>query len=157
MERTVTVNSRGFDGEIRKSWTAKLLNTKNGMISLLGVFDADVDHSKLGFIKRGTISYEYYWLERWYNVFRFHEPEGALRNYYCNISMPPTFKNDVLNYVDLDIDVLVWKDFRYAVLDEDEYVSRAAIFDYPEDIRNNARNALAEVIRNIGIRDFPFW
>jgi hypothetical protein len=51
------------------------------MIELTGEFAEDVEHSNLGQIKNGTVSHEYFWLDRWYNVFRFHEPDGTLRNF----------------------------------------------------------------------------
>ena len=63
----------------------------------LGVFDLEVEHPDLGIIRRGTVSYEYYWLDQWYNVFRFENPDGPLRNYYCNVNMPPVFANNVLD------------------------------------------------------------
>lgn len=122
----------------------------------LGEFDDDVNHPDVGLIRRGTVSYEYYWLDRWYNIFRFHEPEGGLRNYYCNINMPPMLKDGVLDYVDLEIDVLVWKDYSYKVLDEDEYEANAVTFNYPEHLRNEARKGLTELINLIETREFPF-
>ena len=156
MESTVIVNSRGFEGAIRKTWKVELIQQDESVLTLAGIFDAEVNHPRLGFIRRGTISFEYYWLNRWYNVFRFHEPDGSFRNYYCNISMPPIFENRIIDYVDLDIDIVVWKDFTYIVLDEDEYESRAAVFNYPKIVRKNTQNALAELIRLIETKKFPF-
>ena len=37
------------------------------------VFDEEIEHELLGTISSGTISTEYYWLDRWYNVFRFSD------------------------------------------------------------------------------------
>ena len=115
-----------------------------------------MSHSDLGFIRRGTVSYEYYWLDRWYNVFRFHEPEGDLRNYYCNINMPPVFENGVLDYVDLDLDVLVQPDFSYKILDREDFERNAERFGYTDEIRGKVDAAMDEVIRLIENREFPF-
>src|SRR5215210_5537237 len=84
-----TINSRKYDQSIRRSWQCRLLQQSGRLFVFEGVFDLDVQHDDLGIIRRGSVSYEYYWLDRWYNVFRFHEPEGQLRNYYCNINTPP--------------------------------------------------------------------
>ncbi len=126
------------------------------LLLFVGEFDDDVNHPDLGLIRRGTVSYEYYWLDRWYNIFRFHEPEGGLRNYYCNINMPPILKAGVLDYVDLEIDVLVRTDYSYKVLDQDEYETNAAALNYPEHVRNKARKSLTELINLIETREFPF-
>ena len=125
------------------------------MLVFVGVFDEAVTHADLGVIAKGTISYEYYWLDRWYNIFRFHEPDGAFRNYYCNINMLPVFENGVLGYVDLDIDVLIWPDWSYQILDETEYKENALKFEYPESVMSNAANALAEIISMIENRSLP--
>ena len=156
MTETVTVNSRKFDGSIRRSWTCRLVEQKGPLLVFEGVFDFDVSHEDLGFIRRGTLSYEYYWLDRWYNVFRFHEPEGHLRNYYCNINMPPVFENGVLDYVDLDLDVLVRPDFSYKILDREDFEKNAKSFDYSDEIRINVNAAMSDVIRLIENRQFPF-
>ena len=156
MNETVTVNSRKFDGSIRRSWTCRLVEQKAPLLVFEGVFDFDVSHEDLGFIRRGTLSYEYYWLDRWYDVFRFHEPEGHLRNYYCNINMPPVFENGVLDYVDLDLDVLVRPDFSYKILDREDFEKNAKSFDYSDEIRINVNAAMSDVIRLIEKRQFPF-
>ena len=126
------------------------------MLVFVGEFDRDVSHNDLGFIPSGTVSYEYYWLDRWYNVFRFLLPDGALRNYYCNVNMPPTFTGGVLDYVDLDIDVLVWPNGSHDILDMDEFNENAALLGYPREIRDKALDSLTGLIDSINDKKFPF-
>jgi protein associated with RNAse G/E len=151
----VTINSRKYDQSIRRSWTAGLVARETDLLIFEGVFDRDVDHPDLGLIKCGTISREYYWLDRWYNIFRFHEPEGTLRNYYCNVNMPPVFVGRSLDYVDLDIDVVVWPDGRYEVLDEAEFEGNARKFAYPDAVRRKAADAVGELIALIESDELP--
>lgn len=155
-EQTVTVNSRKYDQSIRRSWKCRIVERNGPLLVIVGQFELDVTHPDLGFIKRGTISHETFWLDRWYNVFRFHDPDGELRNFYCNVTMPPTFEDGVLDYVDLDIDVLVWKDMSYKVLDLDEFEISAKLYSYPECIVENSKIALDELTRMIEVGDFPF-
>ncbi|MGH9819938.1 MAG: DUF402 domain-containing protein, partial [Pyrinomonadaceae bacterium] len=121
MDDPILVKSRKFDGRISKSWHVKLIERQGDLLICRGIFDLDVDHRKLGFIRRGTISYEFYWLDKWFNVFRFHHPDGGLRGYYCNVAMPPTFENGRLEYIDLDIDVIADRDLKHETLDLDEF------------------------------------
>lgn len=153
--QAVTINSRNFDGTIRRSWNCALLEANAGSLVFVGVFEIDVSHPDLGEISRGTISYEYYWLDRWYNVFCFLEPDGRFRNYYCNINMPPAFTGGVLDYVDLDIDVVVWPDGNFQILDEAEYEQHATRYSYPAFVKNNAASALAEVLDLIRSHQLP--
>ncbi|OLE51067.1 MAG: hypothetical protein AUG51_25210 [Acidobacteria bacterium 13_1_20CM_3_53_8] len=145
-----------FDGSLHRSWRAELVRQDSSLLVLDAMFEAEVNHQLMGTIARGTVSLEYYWLDRWYNIFRFINPDGELRNYYCNVNMPPTLDGEVLSYIDLDIDVLVEPDFSYKVLDQDEFEENAERYNYPEHVRRNARQAVTELIELIEDRKFPF-
>jgi uncharacterized protein len=153
--QTITVNTRKYDLLIRRSWTCELIERSDELIVLVGKFDRDVEHPGLGSIRRGTVSYEYFWPDRWYNIFRFHEPDGALRNYYCNVAMPPTFKNGILDYVDLDIDVLIWPDSRYEVVDRDDFERNSLKYGYPPEIRQRSEESVSQILRMIETDQLP--
>jgi len=155
-EKTVTVNSRKFDGEIHRSWLAQFIGEKDSLLKFVGEFEKEITHPHLGVIRRKTVSYEFYWLDRWYNVFRFHEPDGNLRNFYCNLNTPPSFDDQVLDYVDLDVDVIVWRDFTYEILDLDEFEVNAEKYSYSNDLRMKVETALIELISMIENKTFPF-
>jgi protein associated with RNAse G/E len=142
----ITVNSRKFDGTIRRSWQCDLLRRHDSLLLFVGEFDADVEHPDLGHIRKGTLSYEYYWLDRWYNIFRFHEPTGELRNFYCNISMPPTFQDATLDYVDLDIDLLAGPNLVPKVLDRADFERSSEIFSYSDELRARVESTLEELL-----------
>lgn len=156
MQKIITINSRKYDGTIDKTWTAKLISRKDNLLTFVGKFENEVRHPHLGVIGRGTISYEFYWLDGWFNVFRFHDSDGSLRNFYCNINTPPKFENNFLNYIDLDIDVLVWKNFSIEILDLDEFEENCKKFNYSAEVKIKAERSLKEIINLIENRDFPF-
>jgi len=126
------------------------------LLVLEGKFAADIEHDLLGTIASGTNSLEYYWLDRWYNVFRFSQPDGELRNYYCNVNVPPSFDGEILSYVDLDLDILVAPDFSFQILDAKDFERNAQVYGYDDEIRANAQRALDELVAMIGKRAFPF-
>jgi uncharacterized protein len=152
----ITVRAYKYDGSQHRSWLARVLRQEGPLLVLDAEFSEEVQHELLGTIARGTLSIEYYWLDRWYNVFRFSTPGGELRNYYCNVNVPPTFSDQVLSYIDLDIDILVNTDFSYSILDLEEFERNAARYGYSEETQENARRALAELIDLIETRSFPF-
>jgi len=155
--KIVTINSRKYDDKIYRTWKVQFSGKKaDSLLSFVGEFEKEIYHPILGVIRRGTISYEFYWLDCWYNVFRFHEPNGEFRNFYCNVNMPPVFENGFLDYTDLDIDILVGKDFSYQILDLEEFEENARIFSYPNDLREKAMASLSELIFLIENRIFPF-
>jgi len=116
----------------------------------------DVSHHLLGEIKRGTRLVEYYWLDRWYNVFRFLHDDGSTRLYYCNVNKPPAFDGQSLTYIDLDIDVVVQPDYSYEVLDLDEFRANSEAYKYSTEEKAGAAEALEELSAMIQSRQFPF-
>lgn len=156
MGTNIEIRSRSFDGTLRKSWVAEILEQDGGLLLLRGIFEARIAHPLLGVIEEGTISYEYYWLDRWYNVFRFHHPDGRFRNYYCNINMAPRFDGRVLDYVDLDIDVIVDNKGNYRVVDEEEYSLNENRHGYPEDLRVKVIQTVTDLKSMIAKAEFPF-
>jgi uncharacterized protein len=154
--RIVTVQARKFDGQIHREWQARLVAASGSLLVVAGVFEEEIRHPQLGRIAPGTHSTEYYWTDRCYSVFRFHEPSGELRNYYCNINLPAEFDGRVLTFVDLDIDVLVAPDYSVRILDEDEFAVNAALYVYPASVRDSVPRALAELNGLIERRDYPF-
>ena len=135
-----------FNGREYRRWPARVIEQAGPLIVLDAVFAEEIQHDLLGTISAGTISKEYYWLDRWYNVFRFSN------RFYCNVNTPPSFDGSVLTYVDLDIDVLVETDFSYRVLDLEDFEAS----QYPAEVQYNARQALNELIELIETRSFPF-
>ena len=126
------------------------------MLVLDAVFEEEIEHDLLGTIALGTVSTEYYWLDRWYNVFRFSDKSGTLKNFYCNVNQPPSFDGRVLSYIDLDIDVLVAPDLTYKILDLEDFEENARRYSYPEDVQANAHRAVKELTELIESRGFPF-
>lgn len=152
----ITVSARSVDGNLKKSWSCRLLNSEGSTLCLEGTFNVSLKHLELGRIEPGTKSVEYFWLDRWYSVFIFFTPDGELRNFYCNLNFPPTVKHSSLDYVDLDIDIVVWPNGSIEVLDIEEFELNAQKFGYDEAIRLGVATALDEILQKIRDREFPF-
>ena len=82
----------------------------------------------------GDIFTEFYYLDRWYNVFHIADAHGELKGWYCNVAEPATLDAEGLSFVDMCLDLFVHPDGAMAVLDEDEYetaIARAHCADDP--------------------------
>jgi len=154
--KQIVVRTFKYDGVEHRRWPARILSFEFPLLVLEGAFEEDIEHDLLGTIASGTLSTEYYWLDRWYNVFRFCDPDNSLKSFYCNINVPPRFNGEVLSYVDLDIDVLVQPDFSYRVLDLEDFDRNSQLYSYPDHVRENAQRALVEITQLIEARAFPF-
>jgi protein associated with RNAse G/E len=154
--QTITVRTFKYDGSEHRQWRAKISRSEGPLIILDAKFVEEIQHPLLGTVVPGTVSVEYYWLDRWYNIFRFIQPTGELRNYYCNVNVPPVLQGNVLSYIDLDVDILVAPDLSYTILDEDEYAANAVRFNYPSEVRRRSQEAIEQLITLIEEGNFPF-
>jgi protein associated with RNAse G/E len=154
--RQITVSVLKHDGHQYRRWHGQLVEWKDSLLVLKAEFDVDVSHQLLGEIKRGTKTIEYYWIDRWYNVFRFLAADETTRLWYCNIATPPKVSDNTLTYVDLDIDIVVQPDYSYQVLDLDEFETNVHRYSYSDEHKTKARAAVNQLTSMIEGRQFPF-
>lgn len=152
----ITVRVLKHDGREHRHWSARIARREGSMLVLDAEFESDVQHHLLGSILRGTRTVEYYWLERWYNIFQFLDQKGDTRLYYCNVGAPPTLDGNLLSYVDLDIDILVRPDLSYQLLDLEEFESNARRWNYSEETRRKALESVTDLVSMIEGHQFPF-
>ncbi len=73
-------------------------------------------------LKKNDRFVERYFYTRWYNIFEIHDREDdRLKGWYCNVTCPAEFSPGKIAYVDLALDVLVYPNGDYLVLDEEEF------------------------------------
>ncbi|HET6861888.1 MAG TPA: DUF402 domain-containing protein [Pyrinomonadaceae bacterium] len=145
-----------YDGTEHRNWRARLAAHEGELIVLDATFAEEVQHDLLGQIASGTISTEYYWLNRWYNIFRFSEPNGRLLSFYCNVNLPPELTGQTLTYVDLDIDILVKPNFAYQILDTEDFEANIERYGYTHEVQAGVENATHELVELIKAQSFPF-
>jgi len=141
----ITVSKQDDKGKETWRYQAKLLERDVNCIQLEAYFDrADTKIAGM-LLARGDRFVETYYTDRWYNIFEIHNRENdQLRGWYCNIGSPAEINGNILSYIDLALDLLVFPDGRQIVLDEDEF----AVLDISVELRIKARTALAELQEN---------
>ncbi len=98
---------------------------------------------KLGYttFETGDRFVEWFYTDRWYNIFEIHTDAGLLKGWYCNIAAPARITDDAVACRDLLLDLWVSPDGTTLVLDEDEF----AAADIEESERARALAALDEL------------
>jgi len=96
---------------------------------------------------------EWYYTDRWYNIFRVHSADGTLRGWYCNIAEPATITEDTIACRDLILDLWVAPDGSTLALDEEEFAEDTTL---DEATRAAALAAMDELRQLVRERAFPF-
>lgn len=89
----------------------------------------------------------FFYDDRWYNVISMIRKAGIY--YYCNIASPSLYDGEAIKNIDYDLDVKVFPDESYVVLDENEYEYHASKMNYPSNIKEILENELKDLIDKI--------
>jgi protein associated with RNAse G/E len=96
---------------------------------------------------------EYFYDDRWFNIFAIATANGRRKGWYCNIAAPARIDAERVEQVDLLLDVWVTPDGQPLILDEDEF---AADDTLTEEQRQGALQGLQDLLALIAARREPF-
>ncbi|MGL4335620.1 MAG: DUF402 domain-containing protein [Turicibacter sp.] len=96
----------------------------------------------------------YFYPEHWFNVLCMLRKDGVY--YYCNLSSPFVYDEKAIKYIDYDLDVKVFPNLTYKILDEDEYRKHKREMEYPDEIQLIIEEQMAVLLDMIENRRGPF-
>ena len=107
------------DGSLHRIWDKAALiyeDEEKIMISNAKTLIRESDN-RVWMAKEPSLSI--YYKNRWFNVMGIIRSEGI--HYYCNMASPCVVENDIIKYVDYDLDLVKTVKGEIKILDEDEY------------------------------------
>jgi hypothetical protein len=149
----ITVYKLKVDNSIDWSYTARLIERTLHRMIIEARFNRD-DHDS-GYVvwRRNDRFVEYFYDDRWYNVFEVHDvADDQLKGWYCNITRPALLTATEIRNVDLALDIWIYPDGRSLLLDEDEF----AQLEIDEPTQIAARKAVTELLDILRRREPPF-
>jgi uncharacterized protein len=96
---------------------------------------------------------EYFYTDRWFNIFAISTAQGERKGWYCNVAAPALISEESVEQIDLLLDVWVNPDGQALILDEDEFAADLTLTDAQ---RKEASQGLQTLIELIEARDEPF-
>ena len=119
---TVRVVKRNPMGQPVWEYAGVVQSFDGTTLCLVAYFDVDDRDDGYFVWQRGDRFVEWYFTDRWYNVFEIYDrTSGALRGRYCNITRPGAIEDGVVAWDDLGLDVFIYPDGRILLLDEDDF------------------------------------
>jgi uncharacterized protein len=123
-------------------YTGQALARGEAFVRIQALFNRDDLLFQEVLLKRGDIFIEEYYSDRWYNIYEIYDRDsGRVKCWYCNVAKPAELDGDVIRFVDLALDLIVYPDGRQQIMDEDEFEA----LDLPEEIRSGALDALGQL------------
>lgn len=96
----------------------------------------------------------FFYSKYWFNVISMLREDGI--HYYCNISSPFVYESGAVKYIDYDLDIKVFPDMTYTLLDEDEYALHRQQMNYPQVLDRILWNNVDHLTQMIHQRKGPF-
>jgi len=158
MPRIVEVK-RKLSGD-EKRFDCTVLHRDGSHVVVLFVARAAMDVHGMN-LPAGTVTFGHFWTDRPYNVYHWlDQSTGATIGAYFNVSDRTRIADDVLEWRDLDVDVMLMPDGRLTVLDEHEVPVDApvALLTYIEEAKAallRAPNVLAAELERHRLRLWP--
>jgi protein associated with RNAse G/E len=144
------------DGKLDYAWDGAVLRCDDAGIVLRAEFNVDLVERDFAIFRRGDVFVEFYWWDRWFNVFQISEPDGALKGWYANVGQPAELSagDGDMHYVDLALDVWTWPSGEFVVLDQDEFDE---LIDQRRDLATGAERGRQALMELVTSRQLPRW
>ena len=142
------------NGSIHKVWEeAVLLDVKEDCL-VFGNDKTKVIESDGRSWKTREPAIMYFFKDKWFNVIGQYKKDGI--QFYCNIASPYLIELNAVKYIDYDLDVRVFPDGSFRVLDRGEYNYHKHQLKYPKELDDIVKKELTVLIDSIRNKDFPF-
>ena len=96
----------------------------------------------------------FFYKKNWFNIIAQLKSHGLF--YYCNIATPYVVDENVIKYIDYDLDLRVFPDGGFRVLDRNEYKYHKKIMHYSDDLDLVLRSELTRLIALKRKNEGPF-
>ena len=96
----------------------------------------------------------YFFLNRWYNIIGQYKNKGIY--YYCNMASPIIIEDNTIKFIDYDLDVKVFPNGSFKVLDKNEYSYHKKKYQYPKEIDEIIKKELNNLIIEIRNKSIYF-
>ena len=142
------------DGQFHRAWHEAVILKATQYILITANDKTMVTESdgRSWWTREPAISYFHH--QNWFNVIGMLRTDGVY--YYCNISSPYVYSEETIKYIDYDLDVKVFPDMSYVILDEDEYEENREKMRYPKNIDYILKRNLELLIDWIKFSKGPF-
>ena len=100
------------------------------------------------------VSIMYFYKTKWFNIIGKDKQDSVF--YKCNLASPYIIEDDTVKYIDYDLDLKIFTNGSYKVVDKGEYNYHRKKMEYPEEIDIILKKELKELIALAKKKEGPF-
>lgn len=142
------------DGKIHRSWDEALLLEIHDNYLVFGNERTKVTEADGRTWRTKEPAVLYFFNDCWYNIIGQYKKDGIY--YYCNIASPYIIEEGTIKYIDYDLDLRVFPDGSFKVLDRGEYKYHKSIMNYPDKLDTVLKSELTILIETVKKKKMAF-
>lgn len=142
------------NGKIHRAWDEAILLEENKNYMVFGNNKTLVIESEGNTWKTKEPAIMYFFKDRWFNIIAQLKKDGIY--YYCNIATPFILEENTIKYIDYDLDLRVFPDGSFKVLDCGEYKYHKNLMGYSKELDFILKEELSDLIEHARKKDLAF-
>ncbi len=148
------IQSYKHDGTIHRAWDEAVLLEIHDNYLIFGNDKTKVTESDGRSWRTKEPAILYFFCDSWFNIIGQLKKNGIY--YYCNIATPFIIEDNTIKYIDYDLDLRVFPDGAFKVLDRGEYAYHKDLMHYSEDLDFVLRGELTNLINMARKKELAF-
>lgn len=150
----VYIQSFKHDGSLHRTWAKGTVLEKTDERLVLVTYKTMVTESSGRIWQTREPAVCFFYPNKWYNIISMIRKSGV--TFYCNIASPSLYDGEAIKNIDYDLDLKVYPNGSYEVLDESEFEFNAHQMDYPDEIKRIVLESLDDLIEVVKRQESPF-
>lgn len=153
-KRWISIQSFKHDGSLHRFWDRGflLLNDEDYIIVATKRAKVIENNGRRWFTKEPAVTI--FSKKDWWNVICMLKHDGIC--YYCNIASPSILENQVVKYIDYDLDAKLFTDGDIRILDEKEYIKHKNTYQYGDELDVILKFTTEKIVKLMKERKYPF-
>ncbi len=150
----LNIHSYKHDSKIHRSWDEATYLDENDEFMVFANYKTLVIESDGRTWKTKEPAIMFFSKKNWFNIIGQIKKAGIY--YYCNIASPFIIEESTIKYIDYDLDLRVFPDGSFKILDRGEYKYHKKIMNYSDDLDAVLKNELTILIDKARNKEVPF-
>jgi protein associated with RNAse G/E len=148
------IHAYKHDGNIHRTWDEAVLLEIHDDYLIFGNEKTKVTESDGRTWRTKEPAVLFFFYKDWYNIIGQNKKNGIY--YYCNIASPFIVEENTIKYIDYDLDLRVFPNGSFKVLDRGEYKYHKKIMKYDENLDAILKQELTKLIESVREKEKAF-
>ncbi len=152
----IRIQSYKHDGSLHRTWDNMMIIDVQDDFIVTGSCASRVveNDGRIWYTKEPAVSI--FFLHNWFNVIAMIRGHGDVVCYYCNIASPSLEDQNIVEYIDYDLDLKLFPDSTIMELDRKEYLFHKEKYQYSEELDKVINHEFERIRKLMTKREFPF-